>query len=156
MSCFKVMLMFQKVVKPSYHFYKRNSYKLAVVHPADHTGYTNRQWLCMLGGGFLHRFLFSFCLFLLCSFPLPLAISNSYKSSTGLRKKNVSPGPGGIEDRIKSSGQTDLFGVSDTVVKHVLEGHDRGVNWAAFHPTLPLIVSGADDRQVKLWRMNGN
>lgn len=33
-------------------------------------------------------------------------------------------------------------------------GHDRGVNWAAFHPTMPLIVSGADDRQVKLWRMN--
>lgn len=42
MSCFKVMLMFQKVVKPSYHFYKRNSYKLAMVHPADHTGYTSR------------------------------------------------------------------------------------------------------------------
>ena len=40
------------------------------------------------------------------------------------------------------------------MVKYVLEGHDRGVNWAAFHPTLPLIVSGADDRQVKLWRMN--
>lgn len=36
----------------------------------------------------------------------------------------------------------------------MLEGHDRGVNWASFHPTLPLIVSGADDRQVKLWRMN--
>jgi WD40 repeat protein len=30
----------------------------------------------------------------------------------------------------------------------------RGVNWASFHPTLPLVVSGADDRQVKLWRMN--
>ena len=40
-------------------------------------------------------------------------------------------------------------------MKHVLEGHDRGVNWASFHPTLPLIVSGADDRQVKMWRMNG-
>ena len=36
------------------------------------------------------------------------------------------------------------------------QGHDRGVNWVAFHPTMPLIVSGADDRQVKLWRMNGN
>jgi coatomer protein complex subunit alpha (xenin) len=36
----------------------------------------------------------------------------------------------------------------------VLEGHDRGVNWASFHHSLPLIVSGADDRQVKLWRMN--
>jgi WD40 repeat protein len=46
------------------------------------------------------------------------------------------------------------------VVSHVsfplsLQGHDRGVNWAAFHPTMPLIVSGADDRQVKIWRMNG-
>jgi coatomer subunit alpha len=50
---------------------------------------------------------------------------------------------------------TDLFGGGDAVVKYVLEGHDRGVNWASFHPTLPLIVSGADDRQVKLWRMNG-
>lgn len=36
----------------------------------------------------------------------------------------------------------------------LLLGHDRGVNWAAFHPSVPLIVSGADDRQVKLWRMN--
>lgn len=49
----------------------------------------------------------------------------------------------------------DLFGSGDALVKYVLEGHDRGVNWASFHPTLPLIVSGADDRQVKLWRMNG-
>ena len=73
----------------------------------------------------------------------------------GLRKKNVAPGPGGIEDRLRNPGQTDLFGTSDAIVKHVLEGHDRGVNWAAFHPTLPLIVSGADDRQIKMWRMNG-
>ena len=50
---------------------------------------------------------------------------------------------------------TDLFGGGDAIVKYVLEGHDRGVNWASFHPTLPLIVSGADDRQVKMWRMNG-
>ena len=34
------------------------------------------------------------------------------------------------------------------MVKYVLEGHDRGVNWASFHPTLPLVISGADDRQV--------
>lgn len=54
-----------------------------------------------------------------------------------------------------SQMNTDLFGGVDAVVKYVLEGHDRGVNWAAFHPSLPLIVSGADDRQVKLWRMNG-
>ena len=40
------------------------------------------------------------------------------------------------------------------MVLHVLEGHDRGVNWAAFHPKDSLIVSGADDRQVKFWRMS--
>lgn len=51
--------------------------------------------------------------------------------------------------------QADVFGNPDVLIKFVLEGHDRGVNWAQFHPTLPLIVSGADDRQVKLWRMSG-
>nr|KJB47563.1 hypothetical protein B456_008G031300 [Gossypium raimondii] len=68
-----------------------------------------------------------------------------------LKKKTASP----ADDILRLSHMnTDLFGGVDAVVKYVLEGHDRGVNWAAFHPTLPLIVSGADDRQVKLWRMN--
>ncbi|CAO2209539.1 unnamed protein product [Urochloa humidicola] len=68
-----------------------------------------------------------------------------------LRKKSVSP----ADDILRlTQMNTDLFGGIDAVVKYVLEGHDRGVNFASFHPTLPLIVSGADDRQVKLWRMN--
>lgn len=71
-----------------------------------------------------------------------------------MRKKNVAPGPGGLDEHLKHPGATDLFGQADAMVKHLLEGHDRGVNWASFHPTLPLIVSGADDRQIKLWRMN--
>lgn len=82
---------------------------------------------------------------------------------TGLRKKSVVPGPSGLEEHIRSvtgsttsPGTTELFGTSDAVVKHVLEGHDRGVNWAAFHPTTKVIVSAADDRQVKIWRMNGD
>lgn len=73
---------------------------------------------------------------------------------SGLRKKSVAPGPSALEDHLKNPTSTDLFGQADAVVKHLLEGHDRGVNWACFHPTLPLIVSGGDDRQVKLWRMN--
>lgn len=72
---------------------------------------------------------------------------------SGLRKKNVAPGPGGLDEHMRS-GHTDIFGQADAVVKHVLEGHDRGVNWATFHPSMPLIVSGADDRMIKLWRMN--
>uniref|UniRef100_V9K9W5 Coatomer subunit alpha n=1 Tax=Callorhinchus milii TaxID=7868 RepID=V9K9W5_CALMI len=71
---------------------------------------------------------------------------------SGLRKKNLSPGA--VETDVRGISGVDLFGTTDAVVKHVLEGHDRGVNWAAFHPTMPLIVSGADDRQVKIWRMN--
>lgn len=73
---------------------------------------------------------------------------------SGLRKKNVAPGMAGLEEHLRNPASTDLFGQADAIVKHVLEGHDRGVNWACFHPTLPLIVSGADDRQIKLWRMN--
>jgi coatomer protein complex subunit alpha (xenin) len=62
---------------------------------------------------------------------------------SGLRKSTPNTQPGAF----------DTFDTFSTV-KYVLEGHDRGVNWASFHPTLPLIVSAGDDRQVKLWRMS--
>jgi coatomer protein complex subunit alpha (xenin) len=75
---------------------------------------------------------------------------------SGLRKRSTSAQPLSIEEQIAraNTGQADLFGNTDAMVKYVLEGHDRGVNWATFHPTLPLIVSAGDDRQVKLWRMS--
>lgn len=76
---------------------------------------------------------------------------------SGLRKKNQAhQAPMSFEEQVAraNQGQADLFGNTDAVVKYVLEGHDRGVNWAAFHPTLPLIVSAGDDRQIKLWRMS--
>ncbi|KAJ7598741.1 coatomer subunit alpha-2 [Mycena floridula] len=65
---------------------------------------------------------------------------------SGLRKGSTSSnntGPGNYE-------QFDAF----STVKYVLEGHDRGVNFATFHPTLPLILSAADDRTIKIWRMS--
>ncbi|XP_031268986.1 coatomer subunit alpha-2-like [Pistacia vera] len=71
-----------------------------------------------------------------------------------LRKNTVAPSDDVLRSKQLSQINSDLFGGVDAVVKHVLEGHDRGVNWASFHPTLPLIVSAADDRQVKIWRMN--
>ncbi|KAI9302093.1 coatomer protein alpha subunit [Cunninghamella echinulata] len=74
---------------------------------------------------------------------------------SGLVKKNQAPSAMSFEDPFaRQSSQADLFGSTDVMVKYVLEGHDHGVNWASFHPTLPLIVSSGDDRQVKLWRMN--
>ncbi|KAI7861924.1 coatomer protein alpha subunit [Spinellus fusiger] len=74
---------------------------------------------------------------------------------SGLRKKNQAPTPMAFEDAFtRQNSQADLFGSTDVIVKYVLEGHDHGVNWVSFHPTLPLIVSAGDDRQVKMWRMN--
>lgn len=75
---------------------------------------------------------------------------------SGLRKKHSAPTTMSFEDQLarQNQQQADVFGNTDAVVKFVLEGHDRGVNWVAFHPTLPFIVSAGDDRLVKVWRMS--
>jgi len=71
---------------------------------------------------------------------------------SGLRKG--SPNAGGPGNMGSSGpGNFETFD-SFSTVKYVLEGHDRGVNFAMFHPTLPLIVSAADDRVIKIWRMS--
>lgn len=76
---------------------------------------------------------------------------------SGLRKKHSAPTSVSFEDQMARANpnQADMFGNTDAIVKFVLEGHDRGVNWVSFHPTLPLIVSAGDDRLIKLWRMSG-
>ncbi|KAK6455869.1 coatomer WD associated region-domain-containing protein [Scheffersomyces xylosifermentans] len=77
---------------------------------------------------------------------------------SGLRKKHSAPTSSmrSFEDQLQRQQlpQQDIFGNVNAIVKYVLEGHDKGVNYAAFHPTLPLIVSAGDDRVVKLWRMS--
>ncbi|KAL9643593.1 hypothetical protein ABK040_010206 [Willaertia magna] len=47
----------------------------------------------------------------------------------------------------------EFFNTGDALVKYVLEGHDRGVNWAQFHPKSDLIVSASDDRTVRTWKI---
>lgn len=77
---------------------------------------------------------------------------------SGLRKKHsAAPSALSFEDQMAryNPNQADMFGNTDAVVKFVLEGHDRGVNWVSFHHSLPLIVSAGDDRLIKLWRMSG-
>ncbi|KAH6560191.1 hypothetical protein BASA60_000390 [Batrachochytrium salamandrivorans] len=73
---------------------------------------------------------------------------------SGLRRKHAAGAPPADDHQRGSAGQPDVFGNTDAIVKYVLEGHSRGLNWASFHPTMPLIVSGGDDRLIKLWRMN--
>lgn len=71
---------------------------------------------------------------------------------SGLRKG--SPNQGGPSNPGGSGPGTFETFDSFSTVKYVLEGHDRGVNYATFHPTLPLIISAADDRVIKIWRMS--
>ena len=65
-----------------------------------------------------------------------------------LRKKYTTAG--GVKSK-----PNETFSSNEVEVKAILEGHDRGVNWCSFHPTLNLIVSAADDRKVKLWKYTG-
>jgi coatomer protein complex subunit alpha (xenin) len=41
-------------------------------------------------------------------------------------------------------------------IKCVLEGHDRAVNWVDFHISNNMVVSGGDDKKIKLWKYNDN
>jgi coatomer subunit alpha len=50
----------------------------------------------------------------------------------------------------------ELFGGTEVEVKHILEGHDKGVNWVTFHPSMKILASAADDKTIKLWRLSGN
>ncbi|KAJ1607568.1 putative coatomer protein complex subunit alpha [Cryptosporidium canis] len=77
---------------------------------------------------------------------------------TGLREKTVkgysshSSFSASMSSSHTMPAHVDMFGANDVLCKFVLEGHERGVNWVAFHPTLSLLASASDDRTIKLWR----
>ncbi|KAF9448057.1 coatomer subunit alpha-2 [Macrolepiota fuliginosa MF-IS2] len=74
---------------------------------------------------------------------------------SGLRKGSPHQGGPGGTGGGGGPGSTHFETFDNfSTVKYVLEGHDRGVNFAMFHPTLPLIISAADDRVIKIWRMS--
>lgn len=56
----------------------------------------------------------------------------------------------------QGSRPNEIFGGTEVEVKHILEGHERGVNWVSFHPTMRIVASAADDKTIKLWRLSGN
>jgi coatomer protein complex subunit alpha (xenin) len=60
------------------------------------------------------------------------------------------------EMSMQKSRPGEVLSGTEVEVKHILEDHDKGVNWVAFHPTLKVLASGADDKQIKLWRLTGN
>lgn len=41
----------------------------------------------------------------------------------------------------------------DVMVREVMESHNKGINWVVFNASGNTLASGADDKQVKLWKM---
>jgi coatomer protein complex subunit alpha (xenin) len=51
-----------------------------------------------------------------------------------------------------SGSRPSELGSTDVTVKIIMDGHEKPVNWAAFHPKKRLVVSSADDKMVRVWR----
>lgn len=51
-----------------------------------------------------------------------------------------------------SSSRPSEIGASDVTVKMIMDGHEKPVNWASFHPKKRLVASGADDRTIRIWK----
>lgn len=56
------------------------------------------------------------------------SIANAY-GATGTNGTSLQ-GAGGTGFMMLHPQQNDMFGTSDAICKFILEGHDRGVNWA--------------------------
>ncbi|KAM0685939.1 hypothetical protein COBT_002844, partial [Conglomerata obtusa] len=50
-----------------------------------------------------------------------------------------------------SKKETNILGVPNVFVKQIIDAHDRGINWIEKHPTMNVVVTAGDDRQVKVW-----
>ena len=62
------------------------------------------------------------------------------------------------EKSMSKSGSkpNELYGGTEVEVRHIIDGHEKGVNWVTFHPTMKILASAADDKNIKLWRLSGN
>ncbi|ORM41771.1 Coatomer subunit alpha-1 [Babesia sp. Xinjiang] len=49
----------------------------------------------------------------------------------------------------------DRLSFTDVTCLYNLCGHEKGVNWAIFHDTMPCVITAGDDKTVRIWRYNG-
>ena len=74
-----------------------------------------------------------------------------------LRKSSASSGGvprGSSPSSSPSSSYPDLFAPNEIVVKHIIEGHERGINFISWHPSGQMLLSASDDRLVKVWQLD--
>ncbi|EFC46387.1 coatamer alpha subunit [Naegleria gruberi] len=74
---------------------------------------------------------------------------------SALKQKNANVGMSPGDEFLKLTQlNQEFFNSGDAMVKYVLDGHDRGVNYAVFHPKTDMIVSASDDRTVRTWKVS--
>lgn len=45
----------------------------------------------------------------------------------------------------------DMLGVPEVILKHITDGHDRGINWIAARPGTSTFATGGDDSSIRIW-----
>ncbi|KAI5165993.1 coatomer subunit alpha [Nematocida sp. AWRm78] len=45
----------------------------------------------------------------------------------------------------------DMLGVPEVVLKHIVDGHDRGINWISVQPDGETFATGGDDSTIRIW-----
>ncbi|KAL0223149.1 hypothetical protein P9112_002539 [Eukaryota sp. TZLM1-RC] len=55
-----------------------------------------------------------------------------------------------------SDREGGFLSVYGTSIKFLLEGHELGVNAVAWHPTDDVIVSGGDDKTLRIWKLESD
>ncbi|KAI5147721.1 coatomer subunit alpha [Nematocida ausubeli] len=48
----------------------------------------------------------------------------------------------------------DMLGVPEVVLKHMMDGHDRGINWISVQPDGETFATGGDDSTIRLWSVS--
>ncbi|OAG29442.1 coatomer protein complex, subunit alpha (xenin) [Nematocida displodere] len=50
----------------------------------------------------------------------------------------------------------DMLGVPEVSIKHIVDGHDRGINWVAAQPGTDSFATGGDDTSIRVWDASGD
>ncbi|KAI5171315.1 coatomer subunit alpha [Nematocida sp. LUAm3] len=45
----------------------------------------------------------------------------------------------------------DMLGVPEVLLKHIIDGHDRGINWISVQPGTNTFATGGDDSSIRIW-----